>query len=60
MAAVHIGDVHVRNRVIIGGNLLHSDPRSNFPGVVLALQVTIVASGSAGNRIFDLSVFSGI
>ena len=60
MTAVHIGDVLVRNSGIIGGNLLHSYPWSDYPGVVLAFQVTIVASVSAGNRVFDPLVFSGI
>ena len=42
-AALQIGDVHVRNRVTIGGILIHSDPRADYPGVVLAIETIIVA-----------------
>ena len=49
--------VHVRNRVIIGGVLAHSDPQADYPGVVLALDATIVPQGSAGERIIDPSDF---
>ena len=55
--ALQICDVHIRNRVTIGGNLVHSDPRADYPGVVLALEVTIVAEGSAEERTIDPFVF---
>ena len=48
-AALHIGDVHVRNRVTIGGILVHSsDPRADYPGVVLAIETIIVSQGKQG------------
>ncbi len=56
-AALHIGDVHVRNRGTIGGFLVHSDPGVDHPGVVLALEATIVAQESAGEHIIDPFVF---
>jgi len=56
-AALQIGDVHVRNRVTIGGILGISDPWVDYPGVVLALEATIVAQESAGERTIDPSVF---
>ena len=49
-AAGQIGDVQVRNRGTIGGVLAHSDPQADYPGVVLALNATIVAEGSGGER----------
>ncbi len=49
--------VHVRNRGTIGGVLAHSDPQADYPGVVLALDATIVPQGSAGERIIDPSDF---
>jgi len=55
--ALQIGDVHVRNRVTIGGILVHSDPWADYPGVVLALEATIVAQESAGERTIDPFVF---
>jgi len=56
-AALQIGDVHVRNRGTIGGFLVHSDPRADYPGVVLALEATIVTQESAGERTIDPFVF---
>ena len=47
-AAQHVGDVHVRNRVTIGGILVHSDPRVDYPGVVLSIETIIVAQGKQG------------
>ena len=49
--------MHVRNRGTIGGFLVHSDPRADYPGVVLALEATIVAQESAGERTIDPFVF---
>jgi carbon-monoxide dehydrogenase medium subunit len=45
-----IGDQQVRNRGTIGGSVAHSDPAADMPGLVLALQATIVARGPAGER----------
>ena len=47
-AALQISDVHVRNRGTIVEFLVHSDPGADHPGVVLALEVTIVAQGKQG------------
>ena len=55
--ALQIGDVHVRNRGTIGGFLVHSDPGADYPGVVLALEATIVAQDSAVERTIDPFVF---
>ena len=40
--------MHVRNRGTIGGFLVHSDPRADYPGVVLAIETIIVAQGKQG------------
>ena len=55
--ALQIGDVHVRNRGTIGGFLVHSDPGADYPGVVLALEATIVAQGKQGKVQIDPFVF---
>ena len=41
--ALQIGDAHVRNCGTIVEFLVHSDPRAYYPGVVLALEASIVA-----------------
>lgn len=45
-----IGDVQVRNRGTIGGNLAHSDPASDLPAVALALNATFHVEGPGGSR----------
>jgi carbon-monoxide dehydrogenase medium subunit len=49
-AASHVGDPQVRHRGTIGGSLAHSDPASDLPAVVLALDATLVARGHGGTR----------
>ena len=60
-AAGQIGDVQVRNRGTIGGVLAHSDPQADYPGVVLALNTTIVAEGFGGERKIEaVDYFTGL
>ena len=49
-AAGEIGDQQVRNRGTIGGSLAHADPASDLPAVMVALDTTIHATGSGGER----------
>lgn len=46
----HIGDVQVRNRGTVGGNIAHADPASDLGGALLASKGTIVAHGPDGER----------
>jgi carbon-monoxide dehydrogenase medium subunit len=49
-AAATIGDPQVRHRGTLGGSLVHGDPASDLPAVVLALDATLVVRGPAGER----------
>jgi carbon-monoxide dehydrogenase medium subunit len=49
-AAGQVGDPQVRHRGTIGGSLAHSDPASDLPATILALEATLVARGPAGTR----------
>lgn len=47
-AAAQIGDLQVRNRGTIGGNLAHADPSSDLPAVALAYNATLRGLSPAG------------
>ena len=49
-AAGEIGDPQVRHRGTIGGSVSHGDPASDMPGVLLALDAELVATGPGGER----------
>ena len=62
-AAAAIGDVQVRNRGTIGGNLAHADPASDLPAAVLASDAALVLVGPDGERTvpaddFFLAIFT--
>jgi carbon-monoxide dehydrogenase medium subunit len=48
-AARVIGDPQVRNRGTIGGNVVHSDPASDWPVVLTALNARFVIHGPGGS-----------
>lgn len=45
-----VGDIQVRNRGTIGGNIAHSDPAGDPPAAVLASDATIHLEGPDGTR----------
>jgi len=49
-----VGDPHVRNRGTLGGSLAHSDPAADFTAVMLALDASVKAIGSGGERTIAL------
>ena len=49
-AAGLIADQQVRNRGTIGGSIAHGDPAADLPGVLLALEGSVVARGPDGER----------
>jgi carbon-monoxide dehydrogenase medium subunit len=48
--AATIGDVQVRNRGTIGGNVCVSDPTNHLPPLLLALEATFTIRGPGGER----------
>lgn len=56
-AAESIGDVQVRNRGTVGGNVAHADPASDLPAAVLAADATITVEGPGGEREVDADEF---
>ncbi len=49
-AAGTVADPAVRHRGTLGGALAHADPAGDLPAVALALEVTLIARGPAGER----------
>lgn len=49
-AAAEIGDVQVRNRGTIGGNIAHADPGSDLPAALVALGATVELRSPNGER----------
>ncbi|HUZ78449.1 MAG TPA: xanthine dehydrogenase family protein subunit M [Chloroflexota bacterium] len=45
-----VGDIQVRNRGTIGGSLVHADPGADLPAAILALDATLVARDTRGQR----------
>ncbi|MGG0940205.1 xanthine dehydrogenase family protein subunit M [Brevibacillus centrosporus] len=56
-AARTIGDMQVRNRGTVGGNLAHADSAADLPGVALALDVFMEVQGEDGKEILDAEGF---
>jgi aerobic carbon-monoxide dehydrogenase medium subunit len=52
-----IADPQVRNRGTIGGNLAHGDAANDHPAVMLALNATVIATGSSGSRPIPIDEF---
>ncbi len=49
-AARHIGDLQVRNRGTVGGNLAHADPASDLPAITLAYDAALTVLGPEGTE----------
>ncbi|HUZ47060.1 MAG TPA: xanthine dehydrogenase family protein subunit M [Terriglobia bacterium] len=48
--AREIGDVQVRNKGTIGGNLVHADPAADWPAAALALDAELKTVSTSGER----------
>lgn len=49
-AAATIGDIQVRNKGTLGGNIAHADPASDLPAALVALGAQIEILGADGRR----------
>jgi carbon-monoxide dehydrogenase medium subunit len=56
-AAAGIGDLQVRNRGTVGGNLAHADPASDLPGVALATGAQLGITGPGGPQVVPVDAF---
>jgi carbon-monoxide dehydrogenase medium subunit len=56
-AAGHVGDLAVRNRGTIGGNVAHADPASDLPAVLVALGASFAIVGPGGERSVPVDAF---
>jgi carbon-monoxide dehydrogenase medium subunit len=56
-AVRQIGDVQVRNRGTLGGNLAHADPAADLPAAALASDATLVAESPDGERSIPVDEF---
>ncbi|MBV9193177.1 MAG: xanthine dehydrogenase family protein subunit M [Solirubrobacterales bacterium] len=59
-AAATIADPQVRNRGTIGGSLVHGDPASDLPAVMMACEASVTVQGPSGQRTIPaLELFQG-
>jgi len=56
-AAGQIGDLQVRNRGTVGGNLAHADPSSDLPAVAVAYNAQLKALSRDGEEVMDADGF---
>lgn len=56
-ACADVGNVRVRNQATLGGNLAEADYASDPPTVLLALEASVRAASTAGERLIPLSDF---
>jgi aerobic carbon-monoxide dehydrogenase medium subunit len=55
--AREIGDVQVRNLGTVGGSIVHADPASDMPAVLLALGASVEVRSTDGSRSVPLADF---
>lgn len=53
----HVATIRIRNQGTIAGNLVHADPASDPPPMLLALDAQIVLASTAGSRIVPIAEF---
>lgn len=56
-AAKQIGDMQVRNKGTVGGNIAHADPSADLPAVALALDAVVHLTGEDGEEKVPIQEF---
>ncbi|MHA6261321.1 FAD binding domain-containing protein [Sporosarcina sp. CAU 1771] len=57
-AAAQIGDIQIRNRGTIGGNIAHGDPVADLPAPALALNAELIIEGEDGSDVMSVDGFT--
>ncbi|WP_153731531.1 FAD binding domain-containing protein [Sporosarcina obsidiansis] len=57
-AASQIGDIQIRNRGTIGGNIAHGDPVADLPAPALALDAELIIEGEDGMEAMSVDGFT--
>src|SRR5207247_466967 len=50
-----VGHAAIRNRGTVVGSLVHADPASELPAILLCLDGQVIARGAAGERVIPAS-----
>ena len=56
-AITHVAHYQIRNRGTVGGSIAHADPAAEMPGIAVACDAVIVATGPEGERRIDAGDF---
>ena len=56
-AISHVAHYQIRNRGTVGGSVAHADPAAEMPGIAVACDAEIVATGKDGTRVIAADDF---
>lgn len=56
-AARQVGDIQIRNRGTVGGNIAHADPAADLPAAAIVLDAELTLQGEDGEETMSLDSF---
>ncbi|VEF49305.1 molybdopterin dehydrogenase FAD-binding protein [Bacillus freudenreichii] len=56
-AARQVGDIQIRNRGTVGGNIAHADPAADLPAAAIVLDAKLTIQGEDGEETMSLDEF---
>ncbi|WP_144460865.1 FAD binding domain-containing protein [Siminovitchia fortis] len=56
-AARQVGDIQIRNRGTVGGNIAHADPAADLPAAAIVLDAELTIQGEEGEETMSLDSF---